>query len=64
MNEVLYFTQLELANVLKISPKTLEMMRQQGTGPIYCKMGRRVLYKASEIEAYLEARTYRSTSEY
>lgn len=64
MNSFLYFNQLEVANALKISPKTLEAMRQKGTGPIYRKFGRRVLYAAADIEAFLAEKSYRSTSEY
>ncbi|TYR34886.1 helix-turn-helix domain-containing protein [Mesorhizobium microcysteis] len=64
MKENTYLTQLELADVIKISPKTLEAMRQKGTGPIYRKFGRRVLYATKDIDAFLNDHSFRSTSEY
>ncbi len=64
MDGTSYLNQLELANVLRISPKTLEAMRQKGTGPIYRKFGRRVLYAAADVEAFLNENSFRSTSEY
>lgn len=37
--------------------------RCTGTGPTYIKIGRRVLYRISDIDAWIAARTRRSTSE-
>jgi hypothetical protein len=64
MNEFLFFTQQEIANALKVSTKTLESMRQKGTGPLFKKFGRRVLYAQADVQAFLDERSFRSTSEY
>jgi predicted DNA-binding transcriptional regulator AlpA len=58
----------EAADLMRISRRTLERMRVDGTGPRYIKAGpgkrSRVLYRQSEIVAWLEKRSYGSTSEY
>jgi hypothetical protein len=58
----------EAAEALRISKRTLERMRVDGTGPKYYKAGpgkrSRVLYRQSDILAWLTERTYGSTSEY
>lgn len=62
MNEEFY-TQADLVKILKISPRTLERYRQEGTGPAFVKTGRRALYRASDVAKWVDARTFRSTSE-
>lgn len=53
------------AAVLAISPKTLEAMRLRGNGPVWVKVSpRRVAYRVEDLEAYVRARTFSSTSEY
>ena len=42
----------ELAARWGLSVKTLRRWRQEKLGPIFCKMGARVTYLISEIEAY------------
>ena len=64
MTEILLFTQSEVADKLKISPKTLEAMRQKGNGPKYFKFGRRVLYNYIDLMTYLNLNSFSSTSEY
>lgn len=49
-----YYTTEECAAILKVSPKTLETWRSRGKGPKYYKVGGRVLYKKSDIEAFIE----------
>jgi hypothetical protein len=48
-------TQEEVALKLRVSPKTLLNWRYQSRGPAYIKMGGIILYRPSDIEAYLEA---------
>lgn len=48
----IYLRQHELAQRWRISPRTVEKWRQSGVGPRYLRVGGRVLYPASEIEAY------------
>lgn len=64
MNDDLLYTQSQIAELMHVSTKTLESMRQKGTGPRYSKFGRRVLYSQSSIDKFLHDRTYSSTSEY
>jgi excisionase family DNA binding protein len=51
------------ASYLGISTSTLAKLRLSGTGPAYCKLGRRVVYRAADLEAWLESRRRLSTSE-
>ncbi|MDP4006316.1 AlpA family transcriptional regulator [Methylobacterium sp. NEAU K] len=57
-------TQREAADALRISSRTLERHRVAGTGPIFVKLGRRVVYRAHDLAAWAEAHTHRSTSEF
>jgi hypothetical protein len=58
---------VEAAKVLRLSPRTLERHRVQGTGPRYMKAGRglraRVLYDLADLTNWVEHK-YGSTSEY
>ena len=42
----------ELARRWHLSPRTLERWRWEGIGPHYLKIGGRVVYQLSEVEAY------------
>jgi len=44
--------QIDLARRWKISPRTLERWRWLREGPRYLKLGGRVLYRVTDIEAY------------
>jgi hypothetical protein len=56
-------TQREASYVLRCSERTLERLRLTGLGPRYIKTTRRVLYRECDLEAWLTARSVRSTSE-
>jgi predicted DNA-binding transcriptional regulator AlpA len=58
-----FLTQNEVAALLRLSPRTLERHRLAGTGPVYVKLGRRVVYKREAVEAWAAANTFTSTSE-
>lgn len=60
----MYLTQDEVAEVLRLSPRTLERMRLEGTGPKFRKFGRRVTYASEDLEAWADDRAFRSTSEF
>lgn len=64
MNELELLTQDQTAEVMHVSPKTLEAMRQRGDGPRYHKFGNRVLYSKAVLIDYLLNHTFSSTSEY
>ncbi len=63
-----YLTADEAAAMLRLSPKTLERMRVEGSDLRYYKAGKgkraRVLYLASDIQEWLAGHAYNSTSEY
>lgn len=61
---IVLLTQREAAASLRISGRTLERHRVAGTGPVFVKLGRRVVYRAHDLAAWAEAHTYRSTSEF
>ena len=54
----------EAAKYVSLSPNTLAKMRLRGDGPRYSKAGRICLYATRDLDAWLEANTYQSTSEY
>jgi helix-turn-helix protein len=47
-----HLNQNGLAKRWLISPRTLEQWRWQGRGPRYLKIGGRVVYRVSDIEAF------------
>jgi excisionase family DNA binding protein len=55
--------QKQAAQFLGLSPRTLESWRLTGNGPAYIKVGRRVRYRRSDLEAWLDARRRTSTSD-
>ena len=57
---VQHFNQVELSRRWRLSPRTLERWRYQGTGPHYLKAGGRVVYRIEDVEAY-EAAQLRTT---
>jgi predicted DNA-binding transcriptional regulator AlpA len=45
------------------SPRTLERWRNTGEGPAFIKIGHRVAYRASAVEAWLDDQTRTHTNE-
>jgi len=60
--ERLALDEYELAARWGISVKTLRRWRQQQLGPIFCKLGARVTYLISEVEAFERRVSRNSTS--
>jgi hypothetical protein len=58
-----YIPQKQAADALCLSARTLERYRLEGFGPKFVKAGRRVLYRQSDLDAWLAANTFSSTSE-
>ena len=54
---------LEAAEYLRLSKSSLDRWRLTGDGPKFAKAGARVIYKRADLDAWLDDRTYRSTSE-
>jgi excisionase family DNA binding protein len=48
-----FLTTEQLADYLHVAPQTLRQWRWQGSGPPGIKVGRRVLYRRSAVEAWL-----------
>ena len=49
---VKHLNQIELSRRWSLSPRTLERWRWLRQGPVYLKMGGRVVYRLEDIEAY------------
>lgn len=58
-----YLRTPDAARILAISPRTLEKHRVFGTGPVFRKLGGRVVYALSDLEAWAEEGARRSTSD-
>ena len=58
----MHLTPQQLAARWQVSEKTLERWRCQGSGPIYLKLGGRVLYPVEHIEAHEATRIRKATS--
>ena len=55
-------SQHELAQRWRLSPRTLERWRWLGHGPAFLRLGRRIAYRLTDIEAF-EAAQRRAPSE-
>jgi predicted DNA-binding transcriptional regulator AlpA len=51
------------AKLLGLATSTLAKLRLSGNGPVYCKLGRRVVYRREDLEGWLESRVARNTSD-
>ncbi|WP_426321887.1 helix-turn-helix transcriptional regulator [Microbacterium sp. E-13] len=59
-----FLTPQELADMLQTIPLSrLGAWRRNGEGPKYLKWGRTVVYKLSDIDAWLQESTHHSTSD-
>lgn len=45
----------EAAAYLRLSKATLSRMRKENNGPQYVKLGHRVLYRKSELDAFIDS---------
>jgi excisionase family DNA binding protein len=50
-----YLTTGEVATLLRTPPETVRYWRHVGKGPKAFKVGRRVLYAAEDVEAFIAA---------
>ena len=53
----------EAASFLRLAPRTLARHRADGTGPVFIRLGRRVLYNPDDLSEWAMSHRYRSTSE-
>lgn len=54
----------QCAKELGVSRSTLARWRLTGEGPVYHKVGRRVLYRVTAVEEWVHSHAYCSTSDY
>jgi hypothetical protein len=57
------YTQRQAADYLRLSPRTLERYRCYGGGPRFCKLGRRTMYRESDLRSWVDARVFSNTAE-
>jgi hypothetical protein len=53
----------QVATVMDTSLAGLAQMRYRGTGPKFVKAGKKVLYRWSDVRAYLDANTWQRTDD-
>lgn len=58
-----YLRTPEAARFLGLSGRTLEKHRTYGTGPLYRKLGGRVVYAIADLQAWAESGVRSSTSD-
>jgi predicted site-specific integrase-resolvase len=54
-DHVIHLSQRQLARRWHLSPRTLERWRSSGQGPVFMKLGGRVVYALPDVEAYERA---------
>ncbi len=52
---LLYLTTEDVADICRTTPRAVREWRSRGRGPAFFKPGGRVLYKAEEVERWIEA---------
>ena len=53
----------EAAELLKSNHRTLERWRTTGDGPMFIKLGRRVAYRLSDLQAFVAKQSRKHTGE-
>jgi hypothetical protein len=54
----------QVAPVLNTTEAGLAQMRYRGTGPKFIKVGKKVIYRWSDVRAYLDANTCQRTDDH
>ena len=54
----------DAAKYLGIPESTLNQLRTYGGGPPFSKIGRSILYEVHDLDAWLQAKKYKSTADY
>jgi Helix-turn-helix domain len=58
------FDQEAAAAYLNVSTQWLENRRQDGSGPPFAKLGRRIIYRKADLDAFVAQRLVNSTRTY
>ena len=53
-----FFTESETAKFLRLSPRTLQRYRREGSGPAFVKLGTRIRYRVRYVAAWTQAHTH------
>lgn len=53
----LLLTEVQAADVLNMSVRTLQAWRLKGTGPSFVRAGRAIRYRRRDLESWMEANT-------
>jgi predicted DNA-binding transcriptional regulator AlpA len=53
----------EAARYCGLAKATLDQLRSKGGGPIYIKLGRRVIYDTADLDQWLAAQKFKSSAE-
>ncbi|MCY3841495.1 MAG: helix-turn-helix domain-containing protein [Gammaproteobacteria bacterium] len=59
----IYVGTREAANLLGLSPRTLDRYRISGEGPVFYKFGKRVCYARTDLEEWAAVRRRTSTAD-
>jgi excisionase family DNA binding protein len=52
----------EAATYLRCSPSYLNKLRHTGGGPLFVKLGTKVLYRRTDLDRYIDKRVHKSTA--
>lgn len=63
MSNLVYLTTEETADRLRLKTTTLERWRVDGNGPVFLKLGRRVVYPLAQLDEWVAAKIRHSTSD-
>ena len=58
-----FLTTVEAAELLRLSPRTLEKQRVLGGGPQFRKFGARVVYAMADLRSWADGNTFGMTSD-
>ena len=57
-----YYSPTELSELWGVSQNTLRKWRWEGKGPCFVKLGARVVYRSTDIEAFSDQNVHSSTT--
>ena len=63
-DRVAHLNVYDLSKCWRVDPKTLNHWRQRGAGPIFLKIGRRIMYRKEDVEAFEEANLRQITNKH
>jgi excisionase family DNA binding protein len=63
MSNEIYKTPREAAEYLRGSPSTLAKWRVYGGGPTFCRLGRAIRYRQSDLDEFMNRSAAHSTSD-